>query len=181
MLSHAVIEFGATCELRHDFESGLWVGEDHFLRQAGQCEANELPKAHEPDGQGRKRMWMPAMSRRRERRRSAQRHISLSEFAYLEDGRRVLIRNDRGWTDSSRHAGRTGAEFDREEIESYARSVLRSEESGYSAEWLCPRLKRLYNITVYPESVAAAWDSDLVIEFGEKLEAALQSRMRSTQ
>lgn len=178
---HRIVEFVTVCDLVDGPEAGHLVNEDYFLRQAADERITDLGSSARTCEVRRRWNWVPAVkdTKRRTRRRYRQEHFNLSEFAHLDDGRRLLIRNDRGWTNSSRQAGPGKLQLDRQQIESYARTVLRDDENAYSAPWLCARIRRLYDINIDPPSVTQAWKSSLVIEIGVKLEIELRSQTDS--
>ena len=117
-----------------------------------------------------RRAWHAHRERRMER-------ISLRyiEFADLSDGRRVILREDRGtgWSYKTKEdpwRGRT-----REDLIDDARDTIDQyeEDRPCSPEWVVERLKRLYDIEVDPASVRAAQQKPRLSELGSRLQAAV--------
>ncbi len=97
------------------------------------------------------------------------------EFARLEDGRRLLIRNDRGtgldfsYAANPHWPGRS-PEALTELVESVVMPMDKEDYAAryYSPEWIVPRIKRLYDVDIDPQSVLDAVPPPLRVEFGEE-------------
>ena len=120
---------------------------------------------------GYQRRWMAHRQRRRK-------GVSLSytEFADLSDGRRVVLRNDRGSGWSWRHSpgpwhGKTRQSV-ADDVRDYFAQV--EEDRPCSPEWVVEVIALLYEIEVDPASVQAALRVSRRVEFGPRLLQQLQ-------
>jgi hypothetical protein len=120
---------------------------------------------------------MPPLLRWRERYRERSRRrdgadVSFTEFADLSDGRRVILRSDRGFSWSSRHTpgpwhGRT-----RESMTDEIRDYLAYEEAEcclVTPDSVTELVQRYYDIDVDPASVEAALNLPRRVEFGARI------------
>lgn len=95
------------------------------------------------------------------------------EFADLSDGRRVMLKDDRGWSDwpvnspDSSWKMATGHELTIEAI-----AMLNPDDDELWMEWVVERL-RLFDIDVDPVSVRAA---PFHVEFGPRVQHELRQR-----
>ena len=178
-----VVAFGAVCEMRD---------EDPYARNEPTVYFNHPPvpeRAEVPDPdttqirRGRFRgqfttvdqapRWQRRLERYRERRRRRhQAGVSFTEFADFSDGRRVIIRNDRGfsWSRSDRSDPWDGST--RESLADEVRDYLLAEEEDccpIPPESVVEHLQRRYDLEVDAASVRAALRLPRRIEFGARL------------
>ena len=109
-------------------------------------------------------------------RRSEGDSLSVTEFADLSDGRRVVLRNDRGygciWGDSpGPWPGVTRQSF-AEDIRDFF--VQLEEDRPTSPEWVVEFVACLYDIEIDLASVQAALRAPYHVEFGPSLSQQLQ-------
>lgn len=102
--------------------------------------------------------------------------LGLLEVAQLSDGTAVMIRSDRGFSCSTT----SGTPYSRSEVVDLVRGLvletgLDEDDEGhselYSADWLVPRLLRLYDIAIDPSSVDIALERPLGVEFSDRAAA----------
>ena len=177
----SVVVFGAVCELDD---------EDPYARNVPTVYFNSSPapkRAEAPDlnttqthrrrfrGRsewvdatlGQTQRWQLRWLAYRERRRENV-SVRFTEFVELSDGRRVIIRNDRGWS-------QTPGPWDgitRESLTDYVRNYLRVEEEEccpVSPELVVEYLRRSYDLEVEAASVEAALQLPRLVEFGTHL------------
>ena len=183
----SVVVFGAVCELND---------EDPYARNEATVYFNPPPvpeRAEVPDRdtiqirrwrfRGRSEWihttvdqaprWQRRLERYRERRRRRhQARVGFTEFADLSDGRRVIIRNDRGfsWSVSDRSDPWGGTT--RESLADEVRDYLLAEEEDccpIPPESVIEHLQRCYDLEVDVASVQAALQLPRRIEFGTRL------------
>ncbi len=183
----SVVVFGVTCELDD---------EDHYAPtfyydpapKPKNTEAPHETAAPEPNtAQARRRRshrrewvyttldqtppWQRRWEQYRERRRK---HVGLNftEFADLSDGRRVIIRNDRGFGWSWRHSPGPWHGTTRESLADDVRNQYVFEEEECcptSPEWIVEHLQRLYDIKIDAASVQAALQLPRHVELGTRV------------
>lgn len=197
----SVVVFGAVCELGDD---------DPFVRNEPTVyfnlppvpESAEVPGpdiAQSPRRRFRGRftsahttadqapLWQRRLERYRERRRRRrQAGVNFTEFADLSDGRRVIMRNDRGFSWSQHviirnHRGFGSSRRDlpdpwdgitQESLAAQVRDYLLAEEEDccpISPESVVEHLQRGYGLAVDEASVRAALQLPRRIEFGTRL------------
>ena len=109
-------------------------------------------------------------------RRSEIGSLSVTEFADLSDGRRVVLRNDRGygwiWGDSPGPLPGVTRQSVAESIRYYL--VQLEEDRPTSPEWVVELVARLYEIEIDLASVQAALRAPYHVEFGPHLSQQLQ-------
>ena len=174
MTKLSVLAFGAVCQL----DAAPGKVEDHFRCRPETGRDLALEGYSDQQAQEGPTSWssVARATKQHHRRASNSICIGLVEFADLSDGRRVHIRSDRGWTEGGRSNRKSRRLIRREDIEAYARQILQSEDDSYSAAWLCPRLRRLYRISIEPDSVTAALRNPIRIEFSDGLRQLLERR-----
>ena len=193
----SVVVFGAVCELPDEDPYGRVAPTVYFNPPP----APERADAPDPDiaqtHRGRFRghfttvdqapRWQRRLERYRERRqRGKQAGISFTEFADLSDGRRVIMRNDRGiswsrhviiWDESGSGSSRRERldpwdGVTRESLADEVREYLLAEEGDccpISPESVVEHLQRSYDLEVDAASVQAALQLPRRIEFGARL------------
>ena len=114
-----------------------------------------------------------SMTKRERRRESGS--LSVTEFADLSDGRRVILRNDRGygwiWGDSP---GPWPGVTRQSLVESIRYYVVQLEEDRPSSpEWVVEFVACLYDIEIDLASVQAALRASYHVEFGPRLSQQL--------
>lgn len=109
-------------------------------------------------------------------RRSEIGSLSVTEFADLSDGQRVVLRNDRGygsiWGDSPGPLPGVTRQSLAEDIRYYL--VQLEEDRPTSPEWAVELVARLYDIEIDLASVQAALRAPYHVEFGPHLSQQLQ-------
>lgn len=181
-----VVVFGVACELDEEDDERFRV-RDHFSLM-GQKLWNELKVAvfkacilitrakpemsfsvYQPP---RYERWWQAQRRRRKKPV----HIGFTEFADLSDGRRVIVRSDRGFgwnrkrSQSPFHSRMTRESF-ADEIRDYF--VQYEEERPTPPEWIVEHLDSSYGTEIDPLSVYAAMRVPLRVEFGPRIQQFL--------
>ncbi len=104
------------------------------------------------------------------RRRGA--GISFTEFADLSDGRRAILRSDRGFSWSSRHSPSPWHGKTRESLTVEIRDYLAAEEEDccpITPESVVELVQRYYDIEVDAPSVEAALTVPRRVEFGARI------------
>lgn len=197
----SVVVFGAVCELSDD---------DPFARNEPTVNfspppAPERSEVSDPDNARARRRrlrgqfksvhttvdqaprWQRRLEQYRERRRRrGQAGVSFTEFADLSDGRRVVMRNDRGlswrqhvYMQNNRGLGSSRRDLPdpwdgitRENLTDQVRDYLLAEEEDCcptSPESVVEHLQRSYGLEVDAASVQAALQLPRRIEFGTRL------------
>ena len=111
------------------------------------------------------------MAERQRTLESGKSEFYAEEFADLSDGRRVILKDDRGWSDSLRKvANGCALTFD-------AACVLQPDDNEYWMEWVVERLG-FFGVDVDPVSVRAA---SFKVEFGPRVQRELRKRRSSGQ
>lgn len=110
----------------------------------------------------------------RRRRRKKHYAVSLTEFADLSDGRRVIVRSDRGFSESWKHSpGPFHGHSTPQSYADYIRDWFKNTEEcpccEFSPEWVIERLQRLYGLEIDPASIRAARQVPLQVELGPHL------------
>ena len=129
---------------------------------------------------------LPRQQRRRDKyreRRSNQAGVSFTEFADLSDGRRAILRSDRGFSWSSSHCPDPWYGKTRESLAGEIRDYLAAEEEEccpITPESAVDLVQRYYDIEVDPESVEAALKLPRRIEFGARVLEELSRHEPST-
>lgn len=183
----SVVVFGAVCELSD---------EDSYARNEPTVYFNPPPtpeSAAVPDpnvAQARRRRfrgqfasvhttvdqaprwqrWLERYRARRRRRRQV--GVNFTEFADLSDGRRVIMRNDRGSSWGSSHSQDPWDGITRESLAAQVRDYLLAEEEDccpISPESVVEHLQRCYDLEVDAASVQAALQLPRRIEFSPRL------------
>lgn len=126
------------------------------------------------------RRWEQYRERRRQRRRAS---VGFTEFADLSDGRRAILRSDRGfgWSSSSRPGPWHGTTP--ESLADEVRDYLAYEEEEccpITPESVVELVRRWYDIEVDTPSVEAALKSPRRVEFGDRLLEELSRHEPST-
>lgn len=200
----SVVVFGAVCELNDDDPDARNAPTVYFNPPP----APESAEAPDPDiaqtHLGRFRghfttedqapRWQRRLERYRERRqRRGQASVSFTEFADLSDGRRVIMRNDRGFSwsqhviiQNERGFGSSRRDLPdpwhgvtRESLTDEVREYLLAEEEDccpISPESVVENLRRSYDLEVDVESVQAALQLPRRVEFGARLLEELSRR-----
>ena len=179
----SVVVFGAVCELRD---------EDPYARNEATVyfnhppvpESAEVPAPNVAETRrGRIRgqfttvdqapRWQRRLERYRERRRRRhQAGVGFTEFADLSDGRRVIMRNDRGFSWSMSDRSDPWDDTTRESLADEVRDYLLAEEEDccpIPPESVVEHLQRVYDLEVDAASVQAALQLPRRIEFGTRL------------
>ena len=115
--------------------------------------------------------WQRRLEQYRERRRKGI-SISFNEFADLNDGRRVIIRNDRGFGWSWRHKPGPWYGVMRDSLAAEVRDYLLAEEEDccpVSPESVVEHLQRCYGLEVDAASARTALQLPRRVEFGTRL------------
>ena len=118
---------------------------------------------------------IPRRQRRREQereRRRKQAGVGFTEFAELSDGRRAILRSDRGLNWSSSHGLNPWHGETRESLTGEIRGYLAAEEEDCcptKPESVIELIQRRYDIEVDPESVEAALKLPRRVEFGARV------------
>lgn len=106
----------------------------------------------------------------RQRRREGD-SLHVTEFADLSDGRRVVLRNDRGygciWGDSPGPRPGVTRQSVAEDVRDFF--VQLEEDRATSPEWVVDLVARLYDIKIDLASVEAALQAPRHVEFGPRL------------
>lgn len=183
----SVVVFGAVCELNDEDPYGRVAPTVYFNPPP----APERAEAPDPDiaqtHRGRFRgqftsvyttvdqapRWQRRLERYRERRRRrGQAGVSFTEFADLSDGRRVIMRNDRGINWARSDGLDPWLDETRESLAGEVRDYLLAEEEDccpISPESVVEHLQRYYDLEVDAASVQAALQLPRRIEFGTRL------------
>ena len=194
----SVVAFGAVCELSDDEPSAPTV----YFNPLPVPESAEVPDPNV--AQARRRhfrgqftsvhttvdqapRWQRRLEQYRERRRRrGQAGVSFTEFADLSDGRRVIMRNDRGFgwrrhlvIRNNRGFGSSRRDLPdpwdgttRESLADEVRDYLLAEEEDccpISPESVVEHLQRCHDLEVDAASVRAALQLPRRIEFGTRL------------
>lgn len=174
----SVTAFGVTCEIRDD--DHVSVVQDHLrlpkqeaqaLLEAERARFEERLRGAEPGSA----VFGPAPAANPQRRRKTM-SVEFKEFAALSDGRRVVVRSDRGWTWGWNHSrgawyGETRASFTKQ-VRDYFEAEA-EECCPITVEWVAERLQRLHGVNIDPASVDAALRLPLEVEFGPHLSEAI--------
>ena len=118
---------------------------------------------------------VPRQPRREEKyreRRSNQASVSFTEFADLSDGRRAILRSDRGLNWSSSHGLDPWYGETRESLAGEIRDYLAAEEEDccpITPESVVELVQRYYDIEVDAPSVDAALNLPRRVEFGARI------------
>lgn len=194
-----VVVFGAVCEVPDVDRDGRRSPTVYFnsptvpetAEPAGGTEAAgdraEPDPSAVPTGRGRFRgrsegffttpdhapRWQRLLERRREeQQRRTHGSVSFSEFADLSDGRRVIMRNDRGINWSWSDGQDPWSDVTPESLAGEARDYLQAEEEDccpISPESVVEHVRRRYNLEIDVASVQAALLVPRRIEFGARL------------
>ena len=171
-----ILAFGVTCEVRGDDHVSvvrdqlrLPQQEAHAVLAAERLKFEERLRAAKPGSV----VFGPAPADDPHRSRAS---VDFNEFADLSDGRRVTVRNDRGWTWSGNHSlgawfGTTRASFTKQ-VRDYFEAEA-EECCPITVEWVVERLQRLHGVQVDPASVDAALQLPLEVEFGPRIREQL--------
>ena len=181
--------FGVTCELEDPADEYSTVAIDHLRMTRQEAETAGLITPEERPARGFRvtspihtsRDLSPRAQRRliRRSRRKKCTAVRLTEFADLSDGRRVIVRSDRGFSSSWKHSpgpfhGDTQESFVNDIHDFFADEELTC--CPFSPEWVIERLQRLYGLEIDPASIRAARQVPLKVELGPRLlEQLLQS------
>ena len=195
----SVVVFGAVCEL-NDGDPYARHEPTLYFNPPPAPERPEVsaPNTAETDGRrsggqftsvhtttDRAPRWQRRLEQHRERRRK-QAGVNFTEFADLSDGRRVIMRNDRGFSWSQHVVIRNDRGFGssrrdlpdpwdgvtRESLAAEVREYLLAEEEDccpISPESVIAHLRRCYDLEVDAASVQAALQLPRRIEFGTRL------------
>ena len=179
----SVVVFGAVCELRDEDPYARNVPTVYFNHPPApeRAEVPALDATETRRGRSRGQFttvdqaprWQRRLEAYRERRRRRhQAGVGFTEFADLSDGRRVIIRNDRGfsWSMSDRSDPWDGTT--RESLADEVRDYLLAEEEDccpIPPESVIAHLQRCYDLEVDAASVQAALQLPRRIEFGTRL------------
>ena len=170
--------FGVTCEVLTEEEETLFsFAVDHFSMTRQDAEAADSVTSEENSTQTEKRSWttwspdQESWWQKRQRHRKKRTAFSITEFADLSDGRRVIVRSDRGFSESWKHSP---GPFHGMTQESFANDLRYwfaqyEEDEPTPPEWIVERFQRLYGIEVNPISVYDAMRAPLRVEFGPRL------------
>ena len=171
--------FGVTCEVLTEEEETLFsFTVDHFSMTRQDAEAADSVTSEENSTQTEKRSWttwspdQESWWQKRQRRRKKRTAFSITEFADLSDGRRVIVRSDRGFSPSWKHSpgpfhGDTQESFVNDIHDFFADEELTC--CPFSPEWVIERLQRLYGLEIDPASIQAARQVPLQVELGPRL------------
>lgn len=99
----------------------------------------------------------------RRSRRKNRATVRLTEFIDLSDGRRVIVRSDRGFSFIA---------IPQESFVNDIHDYFADEEltcCPFSPEWIIERLQRLYGLEIDPASIQAARQVPLQVELGPHL------------
>ncbi|MCY3925386.1 MAG: hypothetical protein OXG52_07745 [bacterium] len=205
-----VVVFGAVCELPDEDRYGRVAPTVYFNPPPGPERAEAPDETAAPDrafALTRRRRFggrfttvdqAPRRQRRLEQRRerrqqSRQASVSFTEFADLSDGRRVVMRNDRGFSWSRHFVLRNDRRFSSsrtdspdpwdgttpESLTDQVREYLLAEEEDccpISPESVLEHIQRTYGLEVDEASVRAALGLPRRIEFGPRLRQELSRR-----
>ena len=128
-------------------------------------------------------LWRRPWEKSRERRRPSA-GISFTEFADLSDGRRAILRSDRGFGWSSSHSPDPRHGKTRESLAHEVRDYLAYEEEEccpITPESVVELVQRYYDIEVDAPSVEAALKLPRRVEFGAPLLTELSRHEPSTR
>ena len=192
----SVVVFGVVCELADDdpYVPTFWYDPAPAPRRVERPAEAAAPA---PDtAQTRRRFrgqfgyvgleHVPRQPRRGEKyreRRSNQAGVSFTEFAELSDGRRAILRSDRGFSWSSSHGLGPWHGMTRESLAGEVRDYLAAEEEDccpISPESVVELVQRYYDIAVDSASVEAALKLPRRVEFGARLLTELSRHEPST-
>ena len=196
-----VVVFGAVCELSDDDPSARTeptvyfnlppvperaeVPDPNIVQTRRRRFRGQVTRVHSTVDQAPR--WQRRLERYRERRRRRrQAGVNFTEFADLSDGRRVVMRNDRGISWSRHYVTRDDRWFSssrrdlpdpwdgitRESLADEVRDYLLAEEEDccpISPESVIEHLQRCYDLEVDEASVQAALQLPRRIEFGPRL------------
>ena len=183
----SVVVFGAVCELNDEDPCAGNEPTVYFnhppVPESGEVAAPNVAETRRRRVRGRSEWvhttvdqaprWQRQLERYREqRRRRNQAGVSFTEFADLSDGRRVIIRNDRGfsWSMSDRSDPWDGTT--QQSLADEVRDYLLAEEEDCCSippELVIEHLQRCYDLEVDVASVQAALQLPRRIEFGTRL------------
>ena len=127
--------------------------------------------------------WQRRWEKDRERRRPSV-GVSFNEFADLSDGRRAILRSDRGFSWSSSHSPDPWHGETRESLAHEVRDYLAAEEEDccpISPESVVELVQRYYDIEVDAASVEAALKLPRRVEFGARVLEELSRHEPSTR
>ena len=171
--------FGVTCEVQTEEEENLFsFSVDHFSMTRQEAEATGLVAPEENSTQTEGLSWSSSWSpdqeswwQKRQRRRKKRSVVSFTEFVELSDGRRVIVRSDRGFSESWKHSP---GPFHGDTQESFADDirycfVQYEEDRPTPPEWIIERLRRLYGTEIDAVSVYDAMRAPLRVELGPRL------------
>ena len=193
----SVVRFGATCEL-DDENPYVYVPEFYYelpvlsaqvMIDRERTEAEDETKKDDPDADTMRRSpclrpgrqvvhtavhnapwyqlrWMTYRYRRKKR-------VSLrfTEFAELSDGRRAVLRNDRGTGWSSRRSADRWHGTTRQSLIDDVQYCLEQyeEDRPQCPDWIVEVLAYLYEIEIFPTSVTPALQAPRHVELGPHL------------
>ncbi len=192
-----VVQFGATCELDNEnpymympeFYYELPVLKPQVMTDLERTETEEQMKTDYPDADTARYSPRPRSSRQfvhttvynapcyqlrwmayRYRRRK-QVCLRFTEFAELSDGRRAVIRNDRGTGWSSRRSADLWRGKTRRNLVDDVQYCLEQyeEDRPHCPDWVVEVLAYLYEIEVAPASVQPALQAPRHVELGPSL------------
>ena len=192
----SVVVFGVVCELADDdpYAPIFWYDPAPAPRRVERPAEVAAPAPDTPQTRRRFRgqfeyvglEHVPRQPRRwekyRERRRN-QAGVSFTEFADLSDGKRAILRSDRGFSWSSRHSPGPWHGKTRESLADEVRDYLAYEEEEccpISPESVVELVQRYYDIEVDAPSVDAALKLPRRVEFGARLLTELSRHEPST-
>jgi len=169
-----VVALGAICEIED-------LTEDPRCPKLNWADYASYRTPLEPDAATSRRRWHPPsaglLAQRREMLESGRPQFYAKEFAELDDGRRILLKDDRGWSHWPVNSGNNpwkvaiGRELTKEAL-LMLNPVLRPGEGDAWIEWVTERLRRL-GVNVDLASVHAA---PFRIEFGPRVQHELRQR-----
>ncbi len=177
----SVVVFGAVCELSDDDPNARNEPTVYFNHppapERAEIPAPDTTETHRGRFRGhfttvdQAPRWQRRLEARRERRRN-QAGVSFTEFADLSDGRRAIMRNDRGFSWSMSDQSDPWDGTTRESLADKVRDYLAAEEEEccpIPPESVIEHLQRVYDLEVDAASVQAALQLPRRIEFGTGL------------
>ena len=124
---------------------------------------------HIPRWQRRQEQHRQEQHRERQRKQAS---VRFTEFAELSDGRRAVLRSDRGLNWSSSHGLDPWHGETREGLTEEIRGYLAAEEEDccpISPDWVVELVQRFYDIEIAAASVEAALKLPRRVEFSARL------------
>ena len=181
----SVVVFGVVCELADDDPYAPVFWHDP-APEPGRIESPDDVAAPAPDTAPTRRRFrgqfghvglehVPRRQRRREQSRelrSNQAGVNFTEFAELSDGRRAILRSDRGFSWSSSHGLDPWHGTTQESLTEEIRDYLAAEEEDccpITPQSVIELVKRYYDIEADEPSVEAALKLARRVEFGDRV------------